>query len=205
MISNQSLVYQFLTSQIETAIKSIHIETWSSLRTPSTTSHFNNIPIQTKSNVIKQQQQQQHQRQESIYQKILPPLMSLELDPPFHQQYNTRSRLVPLMSLLLPCYHSPPTESNNARTKFYSNKRICNHFNRNQKCRHHINRYESYRRRQTYKPNPKFINNTVTNVRTTATTQNEANGPEEYETTSINDQNPHDIYTAVDTEMIELS
>jgi len=80
-----------------------------------------------------------------------------------------------------------------------------NHFNHNPKCRHRISRYESYRHRQTYKPNPIFINNTATNVRTTETTQNETKGPEEYETTSINDVNPHDIYTAVDTDMIELS
>ena len=160
------------------------------------------MPIQTEPNDIKQQQRQ---RQKNGYQKRLQPLMSVELDPSFHQQYNTVPHPVPLMSLFLPCYHSPPTELNDARMKSYSNKRIRNHFNHNPKCRHRISRYESYRHRQTYKPNPIFINNTARNVRTTATTQNETNGPEEYETTSRNYVNSHDIYTAVDTDMIELS
>ena len=131
--------------------------------------------------------------------------MSLQLDLPFHQQYNTESNPVPLMSLLLPCYHSPTTESNNTRTKFYSKKHVCNHFNRKQKYRHRISRYESYKRRQTYKPNPKFINNSAMNLRTTAMTQNETNGPEKYKTTSIIHENSFDIYIAIDTEMIELS
>jgi hypothetical protein len=161
MISSQNLVYQFLTGQIETAIKSIHIETWSPLHTPSITSHFNNI-------------------------------------------YNTEPRPVLLISSLLPCYHSPPSESNNARRKFYSTKRICNHFNRNQKRHRHINRYNSFRCHQTYTFNSKFIDNTGTNVRTIARTQNEPNGPEQYETASIRDENPFYIYTAVDNEMVEL-
>jgi hypothetical protein len=149
--------------------------------------------------------QHQHQRQQNICQKIIPPLMSLKLDPPFHQRYNIESHLVPLMSLLFACNYPPPTESNNTRMNFYNNKRICNHFNRNKKCRHHISRYESYRHCQTYKPNFKFINNTDTNVRTTATTQHETHGPKEYDTTSIDGENRSYIYTAVDTEMIELS
>jgi hypothetical protein len=186
MISNQNLIYQFLTGQI----KSIHIETWSPLPTPSSTSHFNNMPIQTEPDDIKQQKRQ---RQNNGYQKPLQPLMSVELDPSFHQQYNTVPQPVPLMSLFLPCYHSLPTESNNARMKLYSNKRIWNHSNHNPK------------HRQTYKPNPIFTNNTATNVRTTVTTKNDTNGLEDYETTSISYVNPHHIYTAVDTEMIELS
>jgi hypothetical protein len=88
--------------------------------------------------------------------------------------------------------------------KFYSNKRVYNHFNRNQKLRHHVNQYESYRHRQAYNSNPKFINNVATNAKTTATTQNEMERLEDYETTSINDEHSFDICTAIDIEIIEL-
>ena len=109
------------------------------------------------------------------------------------------------MSLPLPCYQALCTESNNARMKFYNNKRKCSHFNRNPKYRQRIKRYESYKHHQIYKPNPIFINNTITNVRTIATTHNETNRPEKYEITSINDENPFDIYSGADTEMVEFS
>ncbi|CAF4003604.1 unnamed protein product [Adineta steineri] len=75
-------------------------QTWSPLLTPLTALHYNSMPIQTKSNVFKQQQWQGHG---SCYQQHLQPLMSLECDPSFHQNYRTMPYLVPLMSLQHHC------------------------------------------------------------------------------------------------------
>ncbi|CAF3928791.1 unnamed protein product [Adineta steineri] len=201
MISNQNLVYQLLTDPSLTAIKSIHIETWSPLPTPLTALHYNSMPIQTKSNVFKQHQWQGHG---SCYQQHLQPLMSLECDPSFHQNYRTMPYPVPLMSLQPHCYHSPSSDSINTQTNLYS-KRIFNRFHNNSKHHRQINRHKYSKSHSKSKLNLKLIHNINTNPRIAATIQNEMKEPEEYETPSVIDESPLDIDDIIHTEMIELT
>ncbi len=131
--------------------------------------------------------------------------MSLEFDLSLQQQYSIGSAPAPLMSLRSPFHHSASSKSNNSRKKFCSKKRIHNRFKYNPKYHYRIDRRESPRRRQTCKSTAKFTNDTATNIRATSPAQKVASRREDCETMLINGENPHDIYIAADTEMIELS
>ncbi|CAF1492306.1 unnamed protein product [Adineta steineri] len=202
MIFNEKFAYQLLTDPSLTAIKSIHIETGSPLPTPSTALHCNSMPIQTKSNVFNQQQWQQ---QGSSHQQHLQPLMPLEFDPSFHQNYHTMHYYpVPLMSLHLPCYHSPSTDSINTQINLY-NKWISNHSHRHSKRHRRINRYKFFKSHSTKKFNSKLIHNNNVNPRITATIKKDMKELEEYETPSTIVESSLDIDDIMQNEMIELS
>lgn len=195
MISNQSVIYQISAKQIGAGIKSIQIETWSPISTFSTIPYFDKNSIQTVPNIINQQQRPW---KKSVYQNSLQPLMSLELDSPFHQQYSTRSQPIPLMSIVLPCYESKSVKSSTTRTKLCKNNRVCNHLGHNPKYYDRIKRCKYYRRDNKCKSYDKP-------AQIIATTHNVKKQVQESETTPTSYASPLDIHTIVNTETIELS
>ena len=154
--------------------------------------------IQRKSNLINAQQRQ---KQQTVYQKLLQPLMSLELESLVHEQFNTTPRPVPLMSLSH-CYYSPSSKSSNGPIRFHGYKHAHNHINHNSKYYHPIKRRAYQRRCRTHKPNIKPIKNIPTY--TTTMVQNKIKSKED-KTTSVNNTYPLEIYMLVHTEGIELS
>lgn len=146
----------------------------------------------------------QHQRQQNLYQEILPSLMSLKLDLSLQGQYSNGSPPASIMSLRSVFHHSSSSKSNNSRTKFWSKKRIYNRSKYNPKYNYRIDRRESRRRRQTCESTAKSTNDTATNVTATSTAQKVPSRREECETMITDDTYPFDIDITAGIEMMEL-